>query len=357
MPDSHLIVGAGAGGHGLATVLAASGVNVVLYEHPSRALDFKPTLESNSILLTDELEGHDIVVPIDGATMDAEAALSAARLIHIVSPSYAHDALFDQILPHLREEHLVCIWAGNLGSLRLRNLLSQEGRPSPVVCETDTMPFGARFLAPGHIRIFARADRILFAALPVRATDGVLAELRSLIPQVTQAQDVMSVALSNVSAKVHVPVALFNLGMVEGRSEYRTYFDAMTPSVVKLVQGLHGETEALGRALSAKVIEYRCIDYAQTGSIASTSFSGLFHEIRGIKDVSHRYLTEEVPFQLVLWSELGKASGVPTPLSDAMVTLAGWILQTDFRAEGRTLESIGLTDKSASEITVIVRDG
>jgi len=64
----------------------------------------------------------------------------------------------------------------------------------------------------------------------------------------------------------------------------------------------------------------------------------------------HRYLTEDVEIGLVLWSSLGRELGVPTPLSDALIALAGTVLGRDLRATGRTLESLGLAGLDAAAL-------
>jgi hypothetical protein len=41
--------------------------------------------------------------------------------------------------------------------------------------------------------------------------------------------------------------------------------------------------------------------------------------------------------------------GVPTPVSDAIITMAEVLLETDFRAMGRTVETMGIDPKWSVE--------
>ena len=71
----------------------------------------------------------------------------------------------------------------------------------------------------------------------------------------------------------------------------------------------------------------------------------MFTQIKGPTSCTARYFTEDISTGLVLWSDLGKVAGVPTPNIDAVITLGGSLLQRDFRAEGLTLEKLGLSGK------------
>jgi opine dehydrogenase len=55
-----------------------------------------------------------------------------------------------------------------------------------------------------------------------------------------------------------------------------------------------------------------------------------------------RHLTEDIPHGLFTYCELGRLTHVPTPVSDAIVTISCGLLDCDFRADGRTLEKLGL---------------
>lgn len=55
-----------------------------------------------------------------------------------------------------------------------------------------------------------------------------------------------------------------------------------------------------------------------------------------------RHLTEDIPYGLVTFSSLGKLVGVPTPYTDAIITLAEGLLNKDFRSIGRDVESLGI---------------
>lgn len=52
----------------------------------------------------------------------------------------------------------------------------------------------------------------------------------------------------------------------------------------------------------------------------------------------------------MLWSDLGTIAGVPTPNIDAIITIGGSILDTDFMEEGLTLEKLQINQHSVSEL-------
>ena len=58
-----------------------------------------------------------------------------------------------------------------------------------------------------------------------------------------------------------------------------------------------------------------------------------------------RHLTEDVPYGLVTYSSLGRMLRVPTPTTDAVITLAEGLLDRDFRSGGRTVQAMGLDPK------------
>jgi opine dehydrogenase len=67
-------------------------------------------------------------------------------------------------------------------------------------------------------------------------------------------------------------------------------------------------------------------------------------------DFEHRYIVKDVAIGLVLWSSLGRAVSVPTPLTDALIDLASGITGVDYRSRGRTLERLGLASHDADSL-------
>ena len=57
---------------------------------------------------------------------------------------------------------------------------------------------------------------------------------------------------------------------------------------------------------------------------------------------------------LVPLSSLGKALGAPTPTIDLIIELASILHGRDYRAEGRTVESLGLAGLTVKEIRKLV---
>ena len=84
-----------------------------------------------------------------------------------------------------------------------------------------------------------------------------------------------------------------------------------------------------------------------TGYSTAPGFLG----IKAQSSLDNRYLTEDVGYSLVLFTDLARSLGVSTPVMDAVVQIASVVLARDFRAEAaRTMQSLGLADLSRDEL-------
>src|SRR5690606_29229266 len=70
--------------------------------------------------------------------------------------------------------------------------------------------------------------------------------------------------------------------------------------------------------------------------------------------LSHRYVAEDVPYGLVLIESFARHAGIPAPRITAMIELFGALLDRDFRAEGRTLQSLGFGDMTVAEAVAVL---
>lgn len=73
--------------------------------------------------------------------------------------------------------------------------------------------------------------------------------------------------------------------------------------------------------------------------------------------MKHRYITEDGATGNALMVSLGEMIGVPTPVTKALVILASTINGTDYLKEGRTVEKLGLSGLSVTELNRFLYEG
>ena len=71
---------------------------------------------------------------------------------------------------------------------------------------------------------------------------------------------------------------------------------------------------------------------------------------KGPTSLNHRYLLEDVPMGLCLFSSLGRVAGLDTSVADSIVILASALLNRDFIGVGRTIGK--MLGKDENEISV-----
>ena len=168
--------------------------------------------------------------------------------------------------------------------------------------------------------------------------------------------DVLECGLSLINPTVHPGPCLVNLSNIEKPDfTFFLYEHGFQPSGLKIDVLLNRESLAVGKALGYQI--HALEDFAGVEKIDNwESLYAMGHgchaltSIAGPNDINYRYLTEDIPVALVCWASIGDLVGVDTPIMDAVITLIGVAHDTDWFANGRSAEKLGLTGKSVEQI-------
>ncbi len=356
------ILGGGDGAFMMAVDLTDRGYDVHLCEHPSFAGGFKETQERGAIEASGI--GPTGVFPISMLTTSIAEVVKDVEWVHVAMCAAGHEVFFKDLVPLLRDDHKVVIWAGDFASLRLHKLIRDSGRNvTPTIFEGMTLPYGTRKVDKSHICLLLTAPRILVGALPASNSAG-FASLKEQFPAVEPAQHVMAAAFSNPNPIVHPPGSLLNTGRIQySGGDFYMYKEGITESVAMAIRAVYDESRSVALALGFDMLEYRDVDFRTRTSIMGASFDspfdtfGIIAGIKGPTSVHARYITEDLPYGLVPRCELGRLVGVPTKVTDGFVSIGSIVCQEDYWKSGRTLATLGLDDKTPEDIIHFLENG
>jgi opine dehydrogenase len=236
-----------------------------------------------------------------------------------------------------------------------------------VHAELNTLPYVARLDAPGAVAVTRKRGGTLVAALPTAATASVAALAEAAWPWARAATSVWATLLTNFNAVDHVATLLCNLGRFETPGTFRPWGDGATPGVVRVLESVDDEYRALRQALGvADGTPWK--DYLVEQGMAPQGGTDTYETLHGsvLADIEfqggpaaldHRFLTEDVPYSLVLASDIGAAVGVATPVVDGLVSIASAATGHDYRATGRTLATLGLAGRDAAGLRRAAEEG
>jgi opine dehydrogenase len=355
------VLGGGNTAFAMAADLALAGHEVLLWEHPAFAHTLEPIRDTRTIHL--EGTGRTGAAKLAAVTTDAAEALAWSEVLLCSVPSYAHAAFAEQIVPHLRPGHLLALLPGNLGALAFAEAVRRAGGGAVILAESDTAPHVCRKTGPDRAVIWGTVGRLGVGVFPASQTAEALPVLGALFPGAAAHPHVLAAGLSAMNPVVHPVGVLLNAGRIErARGEFWFYEEGVTPAVARAVEAVDGERLALGRALGLQLVPvaeaFHRAGFGPAGDLWGTiNGSAMLTVLRAPGQINTRWLTEDVPYGLVPWSDLGGQLGVATPVIDATIALASAALGTDFRQEARALASIGLRSLDSVDLANFLDHG
>jgi opine dehydrogenase len=359
--DLVAVLGGGNGGHAVAANLSLAGFKVNFFELPQFADSFEKVLRTKEI----QIQGISIdgVAKLNLATTNIQQAIKDAEVIFVITPAFGHKAMAEVCAPFVQDGQIIVLMPGSGGSLEFVNIFKQRKVKREVTfAESCTLPYGARLKGPGHVSVLINAVILPTGIFPSKKTGGVIPKLKPFYPMITPAKDVLEAAINNPNPIVHPVATLLSATRIEhSKGEFYLYTEGMTPAVARTYESLNQERLSICKALGYKLhhwdnLEFKNYNLGETEEecryrILNTSMDAAFGKdgiyagikMKGPEHLKDRFVTEDVPYGMVLLSTLGDLLGVPTSTHDAVIQLASVINRTDYWKTGRGMKQLGLS--------------
>jgi opine dehydrogenase len=359
------VLGAGSGGFMCSADFGAMGYEVRLFSRePSRVKGVK---EHGQIEVLDiDSKPTGMAGRVSLVTSDIAEALRGAQVILNPIPYTSCEEYARMVAPHLEDGQTViylgkggaCLtWAKVLRELKVRKRV--------FLADTHTLPYGASRMGEHQVRLENRTRNLILGTFPARDVDTIAEVAGTLWPrkhgyEIRKGQNAIDSILVDYNAITHTPPMICNAARIElGEKPFFLFGKKEnTPAVVRLIGRIDRERMAIGKALGlvqhTLEEEILMVKWNPNGEdhvlpLYEAIHSKFLEVCAGPYTLETRHLLEDIPYGLVTFSSLGKMLGVPTPTTDAIVTLAEGLLDRDFRSGGRTVEAMGIDPTWSAE--------
>ena len=373
--DLVAVLGGGNGGHAVAANLSLAGFKVNFFELPRFAESLEKVLRTKEI----QIQGVSIdgVAKLNLATTDIQQAIKDAETIFVITPAFGHKAMAEVCAPFVQDGQIIVLMPGSGGSLEFVNIFKQKKVKREItIAESCTLPYGARLKGPGHVSVLINAVILPTGVFPSNKTAEVISKLKQFYPMITPTKDVLEAAINNPNPIVHPVATLLNAARIEhSKGEFYLYAEGMTPAVARTYESLNHERLAICKTLGYTLyhwdnLEFKDYNLGETEEecryrILNTSMDAAFGKdgiyagikMKGPEHLKDRFVTEDVPYGMVLLSTLGDLLGVPTPTHDAVIQLASVINRTDYWKTGRGMKQLGLATLDKKGVKKFLLEG
>lgn len=341
------IVGAGNMGCAVAADLTRKG-HVITLIKTSKAMhneNFEYLKKNNGhieVWQSDEAFSADIACITEDISK-----ISDVELIFIAIMTNHHEPLIKKMKPYLKNGQIVVIVPGYLSTAYILKHCSEIDL---TIVEGESSTIDCRISEPGHIRVGFRNVRNPIGVYPKRNIQQIKSKLDTLQYHYEYLSSVIEAAIHNPNLIVHTVGAVMSIPRIEKtKGDYCMYWEVFTPSVWKILEKLDNEKMQILQKLGLPQIPYveackyrNSLNDSRDAKEVFFEYASSPYRAKGPVVVDSRYISEDVPQGLVMLEALGKYLGLQTPISTALIEIAGTALGRDLREEGRTPESLGI---------------
>lgn len=339
------IVGTGNAGCTIGADLSRKGHQVTLLKTSNKLHNENFEAIAKTKQITVEDGGCVYTADLHDVTTDYARAMAGAELVIIYVQTNYHKNVIEKLAPYIQDGQTFLIEPGYLSTCYFLQATDKD----ITIIEAESSPIDCRITEPGRVTVLFKNVRNPFGIYPAEKKEQAVDVLEQLGYPYTLTRNVVEAALHNPNLIVHTIGAIFSIPRIEySKGEYWMYREVFTPHVWNIVESLDKEKmdvlEKLGCARIPYVEACKWRNSLDDDRDALEVFFDYANHSspKGPSVPDSRYITEDVSQGLVLLESLGKVLGVRTPTCSGLINCASAALCTDFRADGRTVENLGL---------------
>ncbi len=343
------VLGAGNAGCAVAADLSLKGydVNLIKTSNSIHNKNFEFLLENGGKIKLDE-KGEVKEATIEKVSKDISLIEEAEVIIIYIQTGY-HEQLIERISPHLKDGQILLINPGYLSTAYVlkhcdKDVTVVEATSSFIDCRIDEAHNNF-----GLIKVGFRNARNLLSVYPADRLEETKQKLQGFQYNFKY-MSTIEIALHNPNLIVHTVGAIMSIPRIEKtKGDYCMYWEVFTPSVWNILEQLDAEKmnvlEHLGHQRLPYVEACKMRNTLEDERDAKEIFfwyAAMPTRAKGPVVVDSRYISEDVPEGLVMLETLGSYLNVPTPICTSLIELASAALGRDLRAQGRTIQKLGV---------------
>ena len=281
-----------------------------------------------------------------------------ADLILIPLPAFAHEQTLLQIVPFLKEEAIIGAIPARSGfEYAAFKILKDNNKEKVKIFGMQTLPWACRIKEYAvSVNILGKKKSVGMAAFPHKITPELASFLsRVLDLKIEPLPNMLTLTLANVGQIIH-PGIMYGLFKGKEQVTYQKetiplFYQGVTKEIAKTLKAMSDEILILAEKIKAldknvnldHVLGLKdWLIYSYESSIADKStlqtcfntnsaYQGLRAPVKKendyfLPDFQARYLTEDVPFGLIVIKSIAQLVAVETPVIDEIIlTISQWM--------------------------------
>jgi hypothetical protein len=299
---------------------------------------------------------------------DPAEVIPNSDVVMIVVPAFAHASVLRRIGPYVSDRQIIgCLPTRGGFEFEAEGLVPRARGGRRPIFGLQTLPWSTRVVTPGEVvNIGAVKAEVVLAALPAGRTADLAARLSEILgTHIVPAEGFLNLTLGNPGQFIHAGLMYGHFRLWRGE-EYdeggipMLYAEA-TDEMGAIVERLSDDAISVARALEVKsggalnlqsviaVHEWLKASYSHvtgdTSTVATCFRTGPIQARKApmiearpgrfVPNFEYRYLSEDVPFGLVITRALAEIADVETPTIDEVVSWAQSAMKKLYLVNGK----------------------
>lgn len=353
-----LICGSGNGAHAFAGIASSlKGTDVrVLSLYKDEAERWNAAIQKKDLQVTLHRKGKEptlIVSRPSLVTKNTEEAVRDVDMVVFVLPAFAHQIFLDALKSHIKPGTILVGLPGEPGfEFQARNALGDAGRQCTIM-NFESLPWACRTTEFGmKCEVLGTKETLLGAMKlgdvpPQKDPVVTLQYLLGSLPKLIVSGHLLGVQLMSVNAYLHTSIMY---GQWEGwdgipLDQPPLFYNGLTESAANLLSSMCDEIVNTAKKIEQKsgvdmskvvhIYEWYMRCYPEdisdktnlyTAIQTNAAYQGLKHPVKKtdegkfVPDFTYRYMTEDIPYGLVVIRGIAEIVGIETPNIDKVLS-------------------------------------